>query len=38
VSGTGNYNIPVRAVALMVFVAAIIFSLINCEQGLSDDI
>jgi nitrate/nitrite transporter NarK len=36
VSGTGNYNIPVRAVALMVFVAAIIFSLINCEQGLRD--
>jgi ACS family glucarate transporter-like MFS transporter len=37
VSATGNYNIPVRAVALMVFVAAIIFSLIKCEDGLSDD-
>ena len=37
VKATGNYNIPVRAVALMVLVAAVIFSLINCEKGLSDE-
>jgi hypothetical protein len=37
VAGTGNYNIPVRAVAIMVFVAAVIFSRINCTAGLPAD-
>ncbi len=34
VSGTGNYNIPVRVVAVMVFVAALIFSRIDCTAGM----
>lgn len=37
VSATGNYDLPVRAVALMVFVAALIFSQINCTNGLTAD-
>jgi MFS transporter, ACS family, glucarate transporter len=35
VSGTGNYNIPVRVVAVMVFVAALIFSRIDCTAGMA---
>ena len=35
VSGTGNYNIPVRVVAIMVFVAALIFSRIDCTAGMA---
>jgi nitrate/nitrite transporter NarK len=35
VSGTGNYNIPVRVVAVMVFVAALIFSRIDCTAGMT---
>jgi MFS transporter, ACS family, glucarate transporter len=37
VSGTGNYNIPVRVVAVMVFLAALIFSRIDCTAGLAAD-
>jgi len=35
VSATGNYNIPVRVIAMMVFVAALIFSRIDCTEGLN---
>jgi nitrate/nitrite transporter NarK len=35
VSATGNYNIPVRVIAVMVFIAALIFSRIDCTEGLT---
>lgn len=35
VSGTGNYNIPVRVVAVMVMLAALIFSRVDCTDGLT---
>ncbi|MHB1774350.1 MAG: hypothetical protein ACYCST_21995, partial [Acidimicrobiales bacterium] len=31
---TGNYELPVRAIALMVLIAAIVFSRIDCTAGL----
>ncbi len=34
VAATANYDLPVQGVALMVFIAAIIFSRIDCTQGL----
>jgi ACS family glucarate transporter-like MFS transporter len=34
VKSTGDYNIPVRVVAVMVFVAALIFSRIDCTEGV----
>jgi MFS transporter, ACS family, glucarate transporter len=34
VRGTGDYNIPVRVVAVMVLIAAIFFSRIDCTEGL----
>jgi MFS family permease len=37
VGATGNYNIPVRTVAVMVFIAALIFSQIKCTEGLRED-
>jgi hypothetical protein len=36
VTATANYNIPVRVIAVMVFVAALIFSCIDCTEGLTD--
>ena len=34
VSGTGSYNIPVQVVAVMVLIAALIFSRVDCTAGL----
>jgi predicted MFS family arabinose efflux permease len=34
VKATGNYNVPLQAVAAMVFIAAILFSRIDCTKGL----
>lgn len=34
VEATGNYDVPVRAVAVMVFIAAIVFSRVDCTAGL----
>ena len=31
---TGNYELPVRAIALMVLIAAIVFSRVDCTAGL----
>jgi ACS family glucarate transporter-like MFS transporter len=38
VSGTGNYNIPVRVVAAMVLIAALIFSRIDSTAGMPADV
>jgi len=35
---TGDYNLPVRAIAGMVLVAAILFVRVDCTQGLQDDL
>ncbi len=35
---TGNYNLPLRGVAAMVFLAAILFSRVDCTQGLPADL
>ena len=35
VGATGNYELPVQAVALMVLVAAIVFSRVDCTAGLA---
>ena len=37
IHATGNYNLPVRGVAAMVLVAAILFSQVDCTRGLKDD-
>jgi nitrate/nitrite transporter NarK len=37
VGATGNYELPVRAVALMVLAAALVFACIDCTAGLVDD-
>ncbi len=37
VHATGNYNLPVRVVALMVLLSAIVFSRIDCTDGLGAD-
>lgn len=34
VGTTGNYELPVRAVALMVLIAALVFSIVDCTAGL----
>ena len=34
---TGNYELPVRAVAMMVTIAAIVFSRIDCTAGLAPE-
>lgn len=35
VAATGNYNIPLRGVAAMVLLAAVLFSRIDCTKGLA---
>ncbi len=35
VKGTGDYNIPVRVVAVMVLISALVFSRIDCTRGLT---
>ncbi|MDP9050082.1 MAG: MFS transporter [Acidobacteriota bacterium] len=36
VRATGDYNIPLRAVAAMVLVGALLFSRVDCTKGLAD--
>jgi MFS family permease len=35
---TGDYNLPIRIIALMVLIAAGLFALIDCTRGLQDDL
>ena len=35
VKATGNYNLPLRVVAAMVLVAAMVFSRVDCTKGSS---
>jgi ACS family glucarate transporter-like MFS transporter len=37
VQATGDYNLPLRGVAAMVLIAAMIFSQIDCTRGLADE-
>ena len=37
VKATGDYNLPVRAVAAMVLVAAVLFARVDCTKGLADE-
>ncbi|MDA8349221.1 MAG: MFS transporter [Pseudomonadota bacterium] len=34
---TGNYELPVRGIALMVLIAAFVFSRVDCTAGLADE-
>lgn len=34
IKATGNYNVPLRGVAAMVLVGAIVFSFVDCTKGL----
>jgi MFS transporter, ACS family, glucarate transporter len=36
VKATGNYNLPLRAIVLMVVVAAVLFSRVDCSRGLGE--
>jgi nitrate/nitrite transporter NarK len=38
IAGTGNYELPVRGVAMMVMIAALIFARIDCTRGLDERI
>jgi nitrate/nitrite transporter NarK len=38
VRSTNDYNLPVRGVAAMVLVAAVLFSQVDCTRGLSDTV
>jgi nitrate/nitrite transporter NarK len=33
IAGTGNYDVPVQGVAVMVLIAAGLFALIDCTRG-----
>ena len=37
IEATGNYNLPLRGVAAMVIVGAMLFALVDCTQGLADE-
>ena len=37
VKATGNYNLPLRAVAAMVLVGALVFSRVDCTRGLTEE-
>jgi MFS family permease len=37
VKATGDYNLPLRAVAAMVLLGAVVFSQVDCTKGLSDE-
>jgi MFS transporter, ACS family, glucarate transporter len=37
VGATGDYNLPLRAVAAMVLIAAALFSRIDCTKGLAEE-
>jgi MFS transporter, ACS family, glucarate transporter len=36
VKATGDYNFPLRAIAAMVLIAAILFSQVDCTKGLTE--
>ncbi|HXE08859.1 MAG TPA: MFS transporter [Acidobacteriaceae bacterium] len=36
VTATGNYNLPLRAVAAMVLIAAVLFARVDCTRGMAD--
>ena len=36
VQATGNYTVPLQAVAVMVLLGAVLFSRVDCTRGLSD--
>jgi len=38
VKTTGDYNLPLRAVAVMVLLGAVIFSQVDCTKGLGDEV
>jgi len=38
ITATGNYNLPLRGVAGMVLVAALVFSQVDCTKGLGDEV
>jgi hypothetical protein len=35
---TGNYDLPVRVIAAMVLLAALLFTVVDCTRGLQDDL
>lgn len=35
---SGDYNLPVRVIAAMVLVAAVLFARVDCTRGLQDDL
>jgi nitrate/nitrite transporter NarK len=37
VKATGDYNLPLRAVAAMVLLGAVVFSQVDCTKGLGDE-
>ena len=37
VKASGDYDLPLRAVAAMVLMAAMIFSRIDCTNGLTEE-
>jgi ACS family glucarate transporter-like MFS transporter len=37
VKATGNYNLPLRGVAAMVLIAAVVFSQVDCTRGLVEE-
>jgi len=34
---TGSYNVPLRLIAGMVLVGAVLFSQVDCTRGLDED-
>lgn len=34
---TGNYNLPLRVIAVAVILAALLFAIVDCTKGLQDD-
>ena len=38
ITATGNYNLPLRGVAGMVLLAALVFSRVDCTRGLADEV
>lgn len=38
VKATGDYNLPLQAVAGMVLLGAVVFSQVDCTKGLSDEV
>jgi nitrate/nitrite transporter NarK len=34
---TGNYDLPLRVIAVAVILAALLFAIVDCTKGLQDD-